>query len=164
MYWFHVVSVERSKAIYNISHKEYIGFMSWLSKDESNWYINGTTLFKLHVVTVGTYNTKYNKIPHIPLVSCHDCRKMIQINISMVQHYLNYMSWLSKRTTQNTIKYHIFHWFHVVSVERHNFPWNYNVYSNSKSSNYNILQIEASNYTKLRIKPSNYKHFELNYM
>ena len=44
------------------------------------------------------------------------------------------------------------------------FPSNYNVYSNSKSSNYNILRIKASNYTKLRIKPSNYNHFELNYM
>ena len=40
----------------------------------------------------------------------------------------------------------------------------YNVYSNSKSSNYNILRIKASNYRKLRIKPSNYNHFELNYM
>ena len=84
MYWFHVVSVERSKAIYNSWHIEYIGFMSWLSKDDSNRYINGTTLFKLHVVTVETYNTKYNKIPHILLVSCHVCQKaLIFLRITM---------------------------------------------------------------------------------
>ena len=48
--------------------------------------------------------------------------------------------------------------------QKASFPSNYNVYSNSKSSNYNILRIKASNYTKLRIKPSNYNHFKLNYM
>ena len=49
-------------------------------------------------------------------------------------------------------------------TERHHFPSIYNVYSNSKSSNYNILWMKASNYTKLRIKPSKYNYFKLNYM
>ena len=45
------------------------------------------------------------------------------------------------------------------------FPSIYNVHSNSKSSNCNILRIKASNYIKLRITTaSNYNGFELNYL
>ena len=75
--------------------------------------------------------------------------------------HLLLMSRLSRLLPENNIKS-----MHYISrVSRVTiFPSIYNVYSNSKSSNYNILRIKASNYTKLRIKPSNYNHFELNYM
>ena len=70
------MSVERSKAIYNSLHIRIHCFhVVSVERCIFNRYINGTTLFKLHVVTVEMYKIKYNKIPHITMVSCRECRK-----------------------------------------------------------------------------------------
>ena len=73
----YVMRVERSRTEYNSLHTEVLVSCRECRKIHLNQYINHTMLFKLHVVSVEMYNTKY----------------------------------------------HIFHWFHVVSVERHPFPF-----------------------------------------
>ena len=100
------------------------------SEQDWAWRINKCNIhriaavlwFYLHVESVETYkqNIMQSNIDCIDFMS-RVSKDAFLIDISMVQRYLNSMSWLSKRTTQNTTKYHIFQWFHVERVERHHF-------------------------------------------
>ena len=98
-------------------------------------------------------------------ISCWGCRKM-HLDAQTPWQNWKYKACRECRNVQDQIAYKVTQNTLVScrDCRKASFPSNYSVYSNSKSSNYNILRIKASNYTKLRIKPSNYNHFELNYM
>ena len=51
-----------------------------INRIENRTIIKEVTGKRIYVLSVETYNTKYNKIPHIPLVSYRECRKAINKN------------------------------------------------------------------------------------
>ena len=130
---------------------ESMGFMSRLSRVFDNGYLS---LFVWSCIKRGL---KQGKMAH-PELKLYYKRQTVSNRDARIRFL---MSWVSRVYPENNIKsIHYMLWVSRVII----FTSIYNVYSNSKSSNYSILRIKASNYTKLRIKPSNYNHFELNYM
>ena len=97
-------------------------------------------VFIAHVVSVERY---HYYVQYSTLISCRECRKMHfnrYMNGTMLfkVHVVSVKRCIFNRYMNGTMLFKV----HVVSVERHHFPSIYTVYSNSKSSNYNILRIK----------------------
>ena len=136
--WSHVVSVE-SKAKINIGAME---FMSRVSRVKQFTFVcislNNGLIFNLIEILKLSQSPLYSQC-----ISFYYLLRVLRVRQKLTYESMEFVSWVSRVVIFTSI---------------------YNVYSNSKSLNYNISWIKASNYTKLRIKPSNYNYFELNYM